>query len=139
MAQLKHIHIEEEDHLYSYYLTLCHVYYFYVIDNNESKEEKGKTEGTVEMICSLIFHAINIEGTTIREMDTEEYNKKYKRFYHDMITVIKECCKNEVEYEDFLEILDEIVGAAIKIASAFEKLYSLKEGNSESFIIRNEE
>ena len=131
MANLNHIQIDNENHLFSYYITLCHVYYFNVSDDN-SEKDRLQTEGTIDMISSLIFHAINIEGTTIREMENEQYEKDYKRFYNDILTAIKECSKNEVDYPNFLEIIDDIIGAAIKLASAFEKLTMVKEIHDES-------
>jgi glutamine synthetase type III len=126
MANLKHLQIDNDDPLNSYYITLCHVYYFHVSDDN-SESEKQKADDTIETICSLLFHAINIEGTTIREMDNEIYVKQYKRFYNDIIDAIQECSKNEVDFEVFLEIIDEIIGAATTLANAFNKLQSVKE------------
>ncbi|HLO11419.1 MAG TPA: hypothetical protein VK190_04105 [Pseudoneobacillus sp.] len=126
MVKLAHLQIESDDPLYSYYITLCHVYYFNVSDDH-SEKEKLQAEATIDSISNLIFHAINIEGTTIREMDNERYQKEYKRFYKDIMIAIKECCKNEVDYDEFLGIIDEIIGAAIKLASAFNKITSIKE------------
>jgi glutamine synthetase type III len=126
MPNLKYLQIENDDPLHSYYITLCHVYYFHVSDEN-SEKEKQKAEGTIETLCSLLFHAINIEGTTIREMDNERYVKEYKRFYNDIIDAIQECSKNEVDFDVFLEIIDEIIGAALTLANAFHKLQSVKE------------
>jgi hypothetical protein len=126
MANLKHILFDNEDPIHSYYITLCHVYYFHVTDDN-SEKEKLQAEATIETLSSLLFHAINIEGTTIREMDNERYVKEYKRFYNDIIDAIRECCKNEVDFEIFLEIIDSIIGAALTLANAFNKLQSVKE------------
>jgi hypothetical protein len=126
MAKLNYLQLDDDQQLFSYYITLCHVYYFNVSDENTEKENQV-AEGTVETISSLIFHAINIQGTTIREMDNDTYEKEYKRFYNDIMNAIKECCKNEVDFNDFLEILDEILGAAIKLATAFQKLESVKD------------
>lgn len=126
MANLKYLRLDNDDPLNSYYITLCHVYYFNVSDDN-SEKEKLQAESTIETICSLLFHAINIEGTTIREMDNERYVKEYKRFYNDIIDAIRECCKNEVDFEIFLEIIDEIIGAAHTLANAINKLHSIKE------------
>jgi glutamine synthetase type III len=134
MANLKHLQIDHDDPLNSYYITLCHVYYFHVTDEN-SEKEKHQAEGTIETICSLLFHAINIEGTTIREMDNERYVKEYKRFYNDIIDAIRECCKNEVDFEIFLEIIDEIIGAALTLANAFNKLQSEKEKYMEEVVV----
>lgn len=130
MANLKYLQLDNDDPLNSYYITLCHVYYFHVSDDN-SEKEKLQAEGTIETICSLLFHAINIEGTTIREMDNERYVKEYKRFYNDIIDAIRECCKNEVDFEIFLEIIDEIIGAAHTLANAINKLHSVKEEYTE--------
>lgn len=129
MANLKYIHLDEDDPLNSYYITLCHVYYFNVSENN-SEKEKQQADATIETLSSLIFHAINIEGTTIREMDNDRYEKEYKRFYSDIMTAIKECCQNTVEYDEFLVIMDEIIGAAIALASAFNKIDDIRETNS---------
>jgi glutamine synthetase type III len=130
MAKLKHLKFETDDPLQSYYITLCHVYYFNVLEDNTEKE-KIQNESTIETISSLIFHAINIEGTTIREMDNKQYVREYKRFYKDIMVAIKESCKNEVDFDVFLEIIDEIIGAAIKLATAFNKLETVKETYSE--------
>jgi glutamine synthetase type III len=134
MANLKHLQIDHDDPLNSYYITLCHVYYFHVTVEN-SEKEKHQAEGTIETICSLLFHAINIEGTTIREMDNERYVKEYKRFYNDIIDAIRECCKNEVDFEIFLEIIDEIIGAALTLANAFNKLQNEKEKYMEEVVV----
>lgn len=130
MANLKYLRLDNDDPLNSYYITLCHVYYFNVSDDN-SEKEKLQAESTIETICSLLFHAINIEGTTIREMDNDRYVKEYKRFYNDIIDAIRECCKNEVDFEIFLEIIDEIIGAAHTLANAINKLHSIKEEYTE--------
>jgi hypothetical protein len=129
MANLKYIHIEEDDPLNSYYITLCHVYYFNVSEDN-SEKERLQADATIDTLSSLIFHAINIEGTTIREMDNEQYEKEYKRFYNDIMAAIKECCQNTVEYDEFLIIMDEIIGAAIALASAFNKIDHIRETHS---------
>jgi glutamine synthetase type III len=138
MANLNYIHTDEEDPLYSYYVTLCHVYYFHV-GENDSEKEKQQAEATIETISSLIFHAINIEGTTIREMDNEQYVREFKRFYNDIIEAIQECCKNEVDYDVFLEIIDEIIGAARKIATALHKLQSIKVESAEGSTTESDE
>jgi glutamine synthetase type III len=129
MADLKHIFFDNEDPTFSYYITLCHVYYFYVSEDN-SEKEKEQADGTIQTLSSLIFHAINIEGTTIREMDNEQYVKDYKRFYSDIMGAIQSCCKNEVDFDVFLQIIDEIIGAAIGLATAFDKLSKIKEEKS---------
>jgi hypothetical protein len=134
MAKLNYVQVDEDDHLNSYYITLCHVYYFNVSEDN-SEKEKLQAEGTIETLSSLIFHAINIEGTTIREMEISQYEREYKRFYNDIMMAIKECTKNGIEYDDFLLIMDEIVGAAISLARAFEKLETVKESTSEEELV----
>ncbi|MFE8699374.1 hypothetical protein ACFYKX_01925 [Cytobacillus sp. FJAT-54145] len=136
MAELKYLQID--DNLESYYITLCDIY-FYHVSQSSSEDEKTKTAGTIDQISSLIFHAITVGGTTIREMDNEKYEKEYKRFYNDIMSAIKECSENDVVFDSFLEIIDEIVGAALKLASAFEKLGKIKEENQEATDIETEE
>ncbi|WP_442599688.1 hypothetical protein [Neobacillus sp. D3-1R] len=130
MAKINYIQADEDDILKSYFITLSDVYYFNVSEDNSEKEQL-QTESTIENISSLIFHAITIEGTTIREMDNEVYERIYKRFYNDIMNAIKECAKNGVIFEDFLVIIDEIIGAAITLASAFGKIEQVKAVNEE--------
>jgi glutamine synthetase type III len=133
MANLQHILFDNDDPIFSYYITLCHVYYFHVSEEN-SEKDKQQAEATIETLSSLIFHAINIEGTTIREMDNEQYIKDYKRFYSDIMGAIQSCCKNEVDFDVFLEIIDEILGAAVRLATAFDKLKRINEDEQENVI-----
>jgi hypothetical protein len=128
MAELKYLLVE--DNLESYYITLCDVYFYNYSEDNTEKE-KTKLAGTIDTLSILIFHSINIEGTTIRDMDKQKYEHEYKRFYEEMMLAISECSKNQVDIDDFLEIMDEIVGAAIMLKTAFDKLKKVKEEEPE--------
>lgn len=123
MAKLKYLQLEEN--FESYYLTLSDVYFYHVSETNSEKEQL-QAESTIDVITSLIFHAININGTTIREMDNDLYERDYKRFYNDFMNTIKDCAKNEVDFHVFLEILDDIVSAAALLTKAFDKLEEVK-------------
>lgn len=123
MAKLKHI--QQDTNIESYYITLCDVYFYHL--PGESEKEEQRLEAAVETLSSLIYHAISIDGTTIREMDNSRYEKEYKRFYTDIMRAIRECSQNEVDFGEFLEILDEIISAAILLANAFEKIDKVKE------------
>jgi hypothetical protein len=71
-------------------------------------------------------------------MDNERYVKEHKRFYNDIIDTIRECSRNEVDFEIFLEILDDIIGAALTLANAFQKLQSVKEDYMEEAEVEGE-
>lgn len=138
MAKINYIQAADDDILRSYYITLSDVYYFNVSEDNTEKE-KQQAEYTIDNISGLIFHAINIEGTTIREMENEVYEKIYKRFYNDIMSAIQECAKNGVVFDDFLVIIDEIIGAALTLASAFGRIEQVKTALEESEVVEEDD
>ncbi|WP_409298542.1 hypothetical protein V1498_09530 [Peribacillus sp. SCS-26] len=124
-------HVESDESLESYYIALCDIFYYYPEETRGSDSEAVK--GAIHILSGLIFHGISIDGITIREMDQLKYEKMYKRFHSEIMDAIQICSKNEVEFLYFLDILDELFGAAIKLHAAVEKIEDIEQesGNDE--------
>ncbi|WP_409288459.1 hypothetical protein [Peribacillus sp. SCS-37] len=117
-------HVEFDESLESYYIALSDIFYYYPEDTRGSDSEAVK--GAIDILSGLIFHGISIEGITIREMEQLKYEKMYKRFHPEIMNAIQICSKNEVEFLYFLDILDELFGAAIKLHAAIEKVADIE-------------
>jgi hypothetical protein len=116
----------------SYYQTLRDINYYL---NSDAEVDHVKLKATSSVISKLILGFIRTNGTSFREMDREKYEKEFLIFYDDFLSVIQNSGENNVDFEQFTALIDEIIGIAIRRKDALDKIQKEKLGNS----VENEE
>ncbi|MDR6123236.1 hypothetical protein QFZ87_002833 [Bacillus sp. SLBN-46] len=116
----------------SYYQTLRDINYYL---NSDAEVDHVKLKATSSVISKLILGFIRTNGTSFREMDREKYEKEFLIFYDDFLSVIQNSGENNVDFEQFTALIDEIIGIAVRRKDALDKIQKEKLGNS----VENEE
>ena len=117
----------------SYYKTLRDVNYY--LGNSELGQEK--INATTTVITKLIFDFIRTSGSTFREMDQEMFEIEYEMFHDDFLRIIVNSGVNNVDFDEFAGLLDELIGIANhrmtalgKIKTAMQDMKLSKEDNN---------
>ncbi|HLO11643.1 MAG TPA: hypothetical protein VK190_05240, partial [Pseudoneobacillus sp.] len=116
----------------SYYQTLRDINYYL---NSDSEVDHVKLQATSSVISKLILGFIRTNGKSFREMDREQYEKEFLIFYDDFLSVIQNSGENNVDFEQFAALIDEIIGIAVRRKEALDKIQKEKLGTS----VENEE
>jgi hypothetical protein len=116
----------------SYYRTLRDVHYYLTNDPELSDEE---LQAVSKVISKLIYGFIRIKGTSFREMDRELFEEGFNLFHQDFLNVIQYSGENNVDFNQFTSLLDEIIGIAVKRTIALGKIKKVKQ---ESLLEDNE-
>ncbi|MEH7438990.1 hypothetical protein V7182_16070 [Neobacillus drentensis] len=116
----------------SYYQTLRDINYYL---NSDAEVDHVKLKATSSVISKLILGFIRTNGTSFREMDREKYEKEFLIFYDDFLSVIQNSGENNVDFEQFTALIDEIIGIAVRRKDALDKIQKEKLGTS----VENEE
>ncbi|MCM2532445.1 hypothetical protein NDK43_08665 [Neobacillus pocheonensis] len=103
----------------NYYKTLRDVNYYLT---NDTELEKSQIQATSQVLSKLIYGFIRTNGTMFREMSNEQYDKEYHIFYDDFLSVIKNSGENNVEFDTFTSLIDEIIGIANHRTEALRKI-----------------
>ncbi|MDQ0201383.1 hypothetical protein [Neobacillus ginsengisoli] len=93
----------------SYYRTLRDVNYYLI---NDTELDKEQIQATTQVLTKLIYGFIRTNGTLFRDMTSEQYNKEYHMFYDDFFSIIENSGVNNVDFDNFTTLLDEIIGVA---------------------------
>jgi hypothetical protein len=116
----------------SYYQTLRDINYYL---NSDAEVDHVKLKATSSVISKLILGFIRTNGTSFREMNREKYEKEFLIFYDDFLSVIQNSGENNVDFEQFTALIDEIIGIAVRRKDALDKIQKEKLGTS----VENEE
>lgn len=108
----------------SYYRTLRDVHYYLTNDPELSDEE---LQAVSKVISKLIYGFIRIKGTSFREMDREQFEDGFNLFHQDFLNVIQYSGENNVDFNQFTSLLDEIIGIAVKRTIALGKIKKVKQ------------
>lgn len=121
MSKLEFLEVNRD--FRSYYRTLRDVNYYY------SNSELGKEhiETTTQVITKLIFDFIRTDGITFREMNPEKYDKEYQMFQEDFLEIIENSGVNNVDFEEFASLLDELIEIANHRFSALQKIKTTRQ------------
>ncbi|MGG3564897.1 hypothetical protein ABES03_25185 [Neobacillus rhizosphaerae] len=130
MSKLNYLEITRN--FKSYYQTLRDINYYL---NSDSEVDHVKLQATSSIISKLILGFIRTNGTSFREMDREKYEKEFLIFYDDFLSVIQNSGENNVDFEQFTALIDEIIGIAVRRKDALDKIQKEKLGTS----VENEE
>ncbi|MDQ1145831.1 hypothetical protein QE429_002658 [Bacillus sp. SORGH_AS 510] len=112
----------------SYYQTLRDANYYL---HSDSDVDNDKLKTTSIVLSKLILGFIRTDGTSFREMQSDQYEKDFQIFYNDFLSVIQNSGENNVDFDHFTSLIDEIIGIAIKRRNALEKIQKEKLGISE--------
>ncbi|NRD79636.1 hypothetical protein HPT25_19940 [Bacillus sp. BRMEA1] len=96
--------LEVNPNFTTYYRTLRDANYYFF--------SRPELQDANEVIAQLILKFIQVNGTTFRDMDPEEYERIYRLFEDDLLDVIINSGTNNVDFQAFTEMLDEIIGIA---------------------------
>ncbi|WP_413299234.1 hypothetical protein AA0X95_15295 [Bacillus sp. 1P10SD] len=130
MSKLNYLEITRN--FKSYYQTLRDINYYL---NSDSEVDRVKLQATSSVISKLILGFIRTNGTSFREMEREQYEKEFLIFYDDFLSAIQNSGENNVDFEQFTALIDEIIGIAVKRKEALDKIQKEKLGTS----VENEE
>ena len=103
----------------SYYRTLRDVHYYLTNDSELDQEEVPVVS---KVLSKLIYGFIRIKGTSFREMDREQFQQEYNLFHQDFLDVIQNCGENNVDFDQFTALIDEIIGIAVKRTKTLGKI-----------------
>jgi seryl-tRNA synthetase len=106
----------------SYYKTLRDVNYYL-----SSDFDKEKLQAVSQVITKLIFGFIRMNGTTLREMNPDQYEREYQMFQDDFLNIIQNSGENNVDFDDFADLLDELIEIANHRMNALRKVQKTKQ------------
>lgn len=107
----------------SYYQTLRDVHYYLTNDSELTQED---LQAVTKVLSKLIYGFIRIKGTSFREMDLEQFEQEFHLFHQDFLNVIQNSGENNVDFDQFTELMDEIIGIAVKRMIALGKIKKVK-------------
>lgn len=107
----------------SYYKTLRDVNYY--LTNSELGQ--GKIEVATDVMTKLIFDFIRTNGTTFREMDSDIFEVEYQMFHEDFLRIIEHSGVNNVDFDEFASLLDELIGIANQRMAALQKIKTTRQ------------
>ncbi|WP_144548162.1 hypothetical protein [Bacillus sp. X1(2014)] len=108
----------------SYYQALRDAHYYLRHDPDLSQEE---LQAVTKVLSKLIYGFIRIKGVSFREMDREQFKQEFNLFHQDFLNVIQNSGENNVEFEQFADLIDEIIGIAVKRTIALGKIEKVKQ------------
>ncbi|MEH7304227.1 hypothetical protein, partial [Neobacillus drentensis] len=108
----------------SYYQTLRDVHYYLTNDTELSPLE---LQAVSKVLSKLIYGFIRIKGTSFREMDREQFEQEFNLFHQDFLNVIQNSGENNVDFDQFTELIDEVIGIAVKRTIALGKIKKVKQ------------
>ncbi|MEH7419486.1 hypothetical protein V7266_30100 [Neobacillus drentensis] len=118
MAELKYL--EPTELLEKIYATLCSEYE----DAEHYKDEKDQNEidVTKRRLTKKIFNEFVVDEEYFLTMDADVFKERYHLYEDDFLRLIKQCSENRVEYETFVQIIDDLIASAKYRLHAFEQL-----------------
>jgi hypothetical protein len=123
MGKLEFLEISQD--FKSYYRTLSDVNYYLTSD---SEVEKENLQAVSHVISKLIYGFIRIKGKALREMNREQYEKEFHLFYDDFLCVIQNSGENNLEFDHFAALVDELIGIAIHRQDTLGKIKKVSRG-----------
>ncbi|WP_223590442.1 hypothetical protein [Neobacillus bataviensis] len=110
--------LEANQNFKSYYKTLR--------DLNNYLSSSPELQTANQTITQLIFEFIRINGVTFRQMDRGQFEQEYQIFQEDLLNVIQNSGENNVDFNRFAALLDEIIGIANLRQEALGKIQRTK-------------
>ncbi|WHY64804.1 hypothetical protein [Neobacillus sp. SuZ13] len=108
----------------SYYQALRDAHYFLRNDPDLSQEE---LQAVTKVLSKLIYGFIRIRGVSFRDMNREQFKQEFNLFHQDFLNVIQNSGENNVEFEQFAALMDEIISIAVMRTIALGKIEKVKQ------------
>ncbi|MEH7334408.1 hypothetical protein V7161_17320 [Neobacillus drentensis] len=102
-------------------------YYKTLRDLNNFLSSSPELQAANQAITQLIFEFIRINGVTFRQMDSSQFEREYQIFQEDFLNVILNSGENNVDFNRFAALLDEIIGIANLRQDALGKIQRTKQ------------
>ncbi|MDN3016307.1 hypothetical protein PH210_08855 [Paenibacillus sp. BSR1-1] len=110
--------LEANQNFKSYYKTLR--------DLNNFLSSSPELQTANQTITQLIFEFIRVNGVTFREMDRGQFEREYQIFQEDLLNIIQNSGENNVDFNGFASLLDEIIVIANLRQEALGKIQRTK-------------
>ncbi|WP_462410849.1 hypothetical protein [Neobacillus sp. Marseille-QA0830] len=101
------------------YLTLCSVY---EDEQHYSEEEKKAIQVTKEHLTKKVMNEFVVDEEYFLTMDPNDFKKGYGMLEHDFINLIKGCSENNIDYDSFLQVMDQLISSAKMRMNAYDLL-----------------
>ncbi|GHI00403.1 hypothetical protein [Neobacillus kokaensis] len=118
MAKLKYL--EPTELLEKIYSTLCSEYED--AQHYENEPDKEEIRVTKSRLTKKIFNEFVVDEEYFLTMDKETFNERYHLYEDDFLRLIRKCSENNVDYETFTQIIDDLIASAKFRLHAFEQL-----------------
>ena len=118
MADLKYL--EPTELLEKIYATLCSEYED--AEHYISEKDQEQIRITKERLTRKIFNEFVVDAEYFLTMDEETFNERYHLYEGDFLRLIKDCSENRIEYDTFIQIIDDLIASAKFRLHAFEQL-----------------
>jgi hypothetical protein len=89
--------------------------------------KQEELEAVSKLLSKLIYGFIRIKGISFREMDRDQFEQEFNLFHQDFLNIIQKSGENNVEFDQFTALIDEIIGIAVKRTIALGKIKKVKQ------------
>nr|WP_263324618.1 hypothetical protein [Neobacillus sp. Marseille-Q6967] len=118
MAELKYL--EPTELLEKIYATLCSEYEDEV--HYTMGEDLQDIQVTKRRLTKKVFNELVVDAEYFLTMSEETFRERYRLYEDDFLQLIQRCSENGVDYETFVQIIDDLIASAKFRLNAFEQL-----------------
>lgn len=113
-------YLEPTELLEKIYATLCSEYED--AQHYESEQDQEEIKVTKTRLTKKIFNEFVVDEEYFLTMKKETFKERYQLYEADLIRMIQECSENRIDYETFIQIIDDLIASAKFRLQAFEQL-----------------
>ncbi|MCH6266067.1 hypothetical protein [Neobacillus citreus] len=113
-------YLEPTELLEKIYATLCSEYED--AQHYESQQDQEEIKVTKKRLTKKIFNEFVVDEEYFLTMKNETFKERYQLYEADLIRMIQECSENRIDYETFIQIIDDLIASAKFRLQAFEQL-----------------
>ncbi|MBS4216206.1 hypothetical protein [Neobacillus rhizophilus] len=113
-------YLEPTELLEKIYATLCSEYED--AQHYESEQDQKEITVTKKRLTKKIFNEFVVDEEYFLTMNEKTFNERYQLYEVDLLKMIQECSENRIEYETFVQIIDDLIASAKFRLQAFEQL-----------------
>ncbi|MFC4803234.1 hypothetical protein ACFPA1_28315 [Neobacillus sp. GCM10023253] len=113
-------YLEPTELLEKIYATLCSEYED--AQHYESQQDQEEIKVTKKRLTKKIFNEFVVDEEYFLTMKNETFKERYQLYEADLIRMIQDCSENRIDYETFIQIIDDLIASAKFRLQAFEQL-----------------
>jgi hypothetical protein len=113
-------YLEPTELLEKIYATLCSEYED--AQHYESEQDQEEITVTKKRLTKKIFNEFVVDEEYFLTMKKETFKERYQLYEADLLRMIQECSENRIDYETFIQIIDDLIASAKFRLQAFEQL-----------------